>query len=245
MTLRVLLLGGSAEARALAEQLVADGVAVTSSLAGRVRDPRLPVGKVRVGGFGGVAGLRSALADFDAVVDATHPFAETMSAHAAAACAGARPLLRLQRPGWAEHAQPCWHWVDSHPAAAEVAAGLGRRPFVTVGRQQLSCFTPALGEHAVLARVIEAGGLQLPQGWRLVTDRGPYDVARERELMNEHRADVLVTKDSGGRYTWPKMAAAERLGLPVVIVARPAPPPGVPVVHDVEAAVAWVHGLRR
>ena len=97
--MKVLVLGGTAEARALASALVGDGVEVTTSLAGRVAEPRLPVGEVRIGGFGGVAGLAAYALDFDAVVDATHPFAAQISAHAAAACAGV-PLLRLQRPGW-------------------------------------------------------------------------------------------------------------------------------------------------
>src|ERR1700761_8833850 len=115
MARRVLLLGGTSEARALAARLVADGVDVTSSLAGRVAHPRLPEGRVRIGGFGGVDGLRTALGDYDVVVDATHPFSATISDNAFRACSSTGvPLLRVQRPGWAARATRGWHWVGSH-----------------------------------------------------------------------------------------------------------------------------------
>lgn len=244
--MRVLLLGGTSEGRALAAALVEAGIDVTSSLAGRLPEPKLPVGAVRIGGFGGVDGLRATLADFDVAVDATHPFAEGMSRNAAEACAtplpdGRRiPLLRLERPAWP--AEDGWHLAGSHEQAARIAASLGSRPFVTVGRQELERYLPALGELAVLARMVREPDMAVPEAWQVVTSRGPYTLDGELGILRQHGSDVLVTKNSGGSFTRPKMEAARELGVPCVVVQRPGPADGVETVHEVEQAVDWVLG---
>ena len=240
--MRVLLLGGTAEARELAAALVDADLEVVSSLAGRVARPRLPAGPVRVGGFGGVEGLSAALDGYDAVVDATHPFAATISASAALACGQADvPLLRLTRPGWGTHpAAGRWHGVGSHEEAATAAAVAGGPVFLTTGRQSLHRFAGPLGSHAVLVRVVDPVTDPLPPGWTVLLSRGPYEVARERELMVAHGVRVLVTKDSGGPHTQGKLDAADGLGLTVVVVRRPTAPAGVDEVGDVPGAVRWL-----
>jgi precorrin-6A/cobalt-precorrin-6A reductase len=238
--MRVLILGGTGEARELAALLHADNVAVVSSLAGRVARPRLPVGEVRVGGFGGPEKLAEWLAAerIASVVDATHPFAERISASAAEATTRAAvPLLRLARPGWSERPGDRWTWAaDLHEAAALIPE-LGSRVLLTTGRQGLPAF--AQSDTFFLVRCVDPPDPPLPRDHELLLDRGPYTVAGELALIDRHRLDLVVTKDSGGSLTEAKLDAARARGLPVVVVRRPPTPAGVETVTTVAAAHAW------
>ncbi len=252
--LTVLVLGGTSEARALAAALVGQpGLRVISSLAGRVRDPVRPAGEVRVGGFGGAAGLAdwARTEGVGAVVDATHPFAEKISAHAVAACAQiGLPLLRLARPGWQAEEGDDWHYAATLVDAAAMLPALGTRVFLTTGRQGLPAFA-GLDTLWFLIRCVDAPQGPMPANREVLLARGPYQRAAELALMRRFVIDVLVTKDSGGPLTAGKLAAARDLGIPVVMVRRPDPAgasagtgstPAVsaPAVPD---AVRWVLGL--
>lgn len=246
----VLVLGGTSEAREAARLLDEAGVSFVSSLAGRVARPRLPVGEVRIGGFGGVEGLRAYLRaeHVTGILDATHPFAEqiTRNAYQAARDEGL-PYVRLARPGWSEApGADGWHWVADHDEAASVAADLGRRPMLTIGRRHLGPFSEPLRDHAALVRVVDEPNHEVPAAWTVLASRGPYTLDGERALMSDHDIDVIVTKDSGGSYTWPKLQVAAERGIPVVIVRRTPPPwgPGeVPERAEPAAAVAAVTTL--
>lgn len=237
--MRVLLLGGTAEGRALAARLN-PRVDIISSLAGRVPDPALPVGEVRVGGFGGVDGLKQWLSGngISAVVDATHPFASTMTAHAAAACADlSLPHVVLSRPAWETGAATV---VGSDiEAADQVAAQRYSRVFLTTGRSGTAAFRDS--DAWFLIRVVTAPDQDtLPRHHELLFSRGPYDYDNEHALLSDHRIEVLVTKNSGGALTRAKLEAAETLGVDVVMIDRPPLPDGVAAVGSVDEAVEWV-----
>lgn len=235
--MRVLILGGTAEARDLASALQSHGIHFASSLAGRVSQPRLPVGEVRIGGFGGIAGLEQYLHESGVthVIDATHPFAATMSRHAAEAASAAHlPLIRLERPGWGTRPDAAhWHWEPDLTAVRTCAEALGTRPFITSGRQTLHAFE-AWGDRQVLVRVVEALDAAKPDAWTVIRDRGPYSLHGELTLMRTHGIDVLITKDSGGTYTSAKLDAAQQLGIPVVVLQRPPMSTNARAVTDVE-----------
>lgn len=241
---RVLILGGTAEARALAARLAGEpGLYVVSSLAGRVSDPRLPAGEVHVGGFGGPEGLAAWLREhrIDRLVDATHPFAERMSASAARASREAGvPLIALRRPGWEEGDGDDWLRV---PSLADAAARIpeGARVFLTTGRRSIPVFAPRT-DAWFLARSVDPPEPPVPPNVRVLLARGPYTVDGERALIRDHRLDVLVTKDSGGAMTRAKLTAARDARIPVIMVDRPRPPDDVRAVADVAEAVAWVQG---
>ncbi|WP_030677739.1 cobalt-precorrin-6A reductase [Streptomyces sp. NRRL B-1347] len=242
--MHILILGGTTEARRLAERLAeqAPGLRVTNSLAGRVAAPRLPPGEVRVGGFGGAEGLAAWLRAHavDALIDATHPFAGTISFNAARAAADAHvPLLALRRPGWVPVAGDDWREAGSLTEAAELLPALGSRVFLTTGRMGLAAFA-ALDAQWFLVRSVDAPEAPHPPRMEVLLDRGPFTLEGERELLRRHRVDVVVSKDSGGAATAPKLTAAREAGLPVVVVRRPPVPEGVPVVAEPAAAVRWI-----
>jgi len=237
--MRILLLGGTGEARALAARLHPD-VDVISSLAGRVPDPALPVGQVRIGGFGGVDGMRRWLVDskVDAVVDATHPYAATITGHAAAVCGELRlPHVVLARAAW-----PPGNAIvvgSDADAAKTVAAEHYSRVFLTTGRSGTAAFADV--DAWFLIRAVTAPDAHtLPRRHQLVLSRGPYHYDDERQLLREHHIDALVTKNSGGAMTRPKLDAAAALGVAVVMVDRPPLPSGVATVATVDDAACWV-----
>ena len=237
----ILILGGTAEARVLASELHSRRVPVTTSLAGRVARPTLPAGEVRIGGFGGPDKLARWLHDnfVAAVVDATHPFAERISASAAHACeASGTPLLRLERPGWSERPGDRWTWVEDLDAAAAAIPEHGCRVLLTTGRQGLAVFAP-LADRWFLIRCVDPPDPPLPAQCEVILDRGPYTVDSELELIDSRRIEVVVTKDSGGALTVAKLDAARERELPVIIVRRP-PRLETHAVADVQDAVAWV-----
>ena len=242
MTPRILVLGGTAEARALAQELDAAGVAVVSSLAGRVARPRLPAGEVRIGGFGGPEALARWLTEhaITAVVDATHPFAQRISASAARATGSAGVLLlRLERPGWQAAEGDRWHWVDDLPQAAGAIRDLeADRVLLTTGRQGLAAFAHD-DVRWFLIRCVDPPDVALPARHEVLLDRGPYTLEGELALIDAHDIDVVVTKDSGGPLTEAKLHAARARGLPVVVVRRPLRQ-DVPTVRTVAEAVGWV-----
>ncbi|MDT3396872.1 cobalt-precorrin-6A reductase [Streptomyces sp. B1866] len=245
----VLILGGTTEGRLLAARLAAEpGLRVTSSLAGRVAAPRLPAGRVRVGGFGGADGLARWLREHrvDALIDATHPFAGTISVHAARAAAAVHvPLLALRRPGWVAGDGDRWHPAGSLAEAAALLPALGERVFLTTGRTGLATFAHLTAQW-FLVRCVDPPEPPHPPRMEVLLDRGPFTLDGEAELLRRHRVDVLVTKDSGGQATAAKLTAAREAGVPVVVVRRPPAPEGVPVAADPAGAVAWLaRRLRR
>ena len=195
---RILILGGTNEARQLADLMETAGLDVVTSLAGRVSRPRLPRGEVRIGGFGGPEGLAHWLRqnDVSAVIDATHPFAETISDSAARAAGHTGvPLLRLHRRPWSPQPDDEWIRVPDMAAAAEAVRERFRRPMLTVGRQGLAAFAGDT-RGSYLIRCVEPPTGALPHRYLLVLDRGPFGVDSERALMSRHRIDALVTKNT-------------------------------------------------
>ncbi len=243
MTRRVLILGGTTEARELAARLAGrPDVAVTVSLAGRTASVVEHAAPLRIGGFGGADGLADYLREerIDALIDATHPYAALISANAAiAAKATNTPLVALRRAPWVSLAGD--HWIEVANAAAAVAA-LGtepRRVFLALGRKELASFAAA-PQHTYLMRSVDPvePPLAMPDA-TYVLERGPFTEAADRALMVRHGVDRLVSRNSGGAAAYAKIAAARALGVTVIMLRRPVLPAATSV-DSVDAVVDWL-----
>lgn len=230
--LRILILGGTTEATALCEILAGNSAfAPTLSLAGVTKNPALPTLPCRIGGFGGREGLLRWLRAnrVQAIIDATHPFAATMS-HTASLTARELgiPLLRLERPEWQATARDNWQYVPSIQAAAHTLAdpaGLGKSPltvFLTTGRKETRPFQAAPQHHYILRSIEAPAPEALPPNTTLITAKGPFDLAAELATVRRYGITHLVTKNSGGSATFAKIEAARACSLPVIMINRPA-----------------------
>ena len=238
---RVLILGGTAEAVALAER-IGPGCTVTYSLAGRTKTPSLPENvETRTGGFGGAEALRDWIAEnrIAAVIDATHPYAAAIAANAASACdAAGIPRLKMLRPAWTARDGDDWRDAADVAAAAQMLPETGRRAFLSIGRQELGAFAGIGGVSFLIRTVDPLDEVPLPDA-TAVTGRGPFTEETETALLREHRIDVVVSKNAGGEATYAKIAAARALAVPVIMIARPAPPPGDTAAR-IDDALDWL-----
>lgn len=216
------------------------------SFAGRTRDVVAPPIAYRIGGFGGARALATYLRDkgFRAVVDATHPFAARMSENAAAACAETGvPLTVLTRPAWVRQPGDTWIEVADAASAAAALGDVPRNVLLAIGRQDLAAFRGGAAHRYVVRAVDAPDAGVLPYTARVITARGPFEMAQEVALLRQEGIDVVVSKNSGGAATYGKIAAARDRGLPVVMIRRPRPP-AQHEMHDVEDVVAWLEALR-
>lgn len=241
--MRILLLGGTTEASQMAQRLAEAGFDAVFSYAGRTAHPIAQPLPTRIGGFGGVAGLNGYLVaeGITHVIDATHPFAAGMSRNAHAAC-GAQgiPLLRLARAPWRAVSGDNWcHFAE----IADVPSALPTTParvFLAIGKQHIGCFTAA-PQHHYLLRLVDPPTAPLPlPNTSIVLARGPFDVAGDKALLQTHEITHVVAKNSGGAGAAAKLIAARTLGLPVLMVDRPALPETTQA-DSVEVAMDWLH----
>ncbi|WP_395398297.1 cobalt-precorrin-6A reductase [Novosphingobium sp. BL-8A] len=238
----ILILGGTTEASALANVLAERGIPATLSYAGRVASPKPQPVPVRIGGFGGIEGLERYIGahGITHLVDATHPFAATMSGHAlAAAQATYTPLLTLTRRPWAPESGDRWQTVPDIAAAVARLAGPPRRVMLALGRMHVEDFA-AQPQHRYLLRFVDAPAQRpaLPDH-HLVVDRGPFTVDGDTQLLRDHGVELVVCKNAGGTGAQAKLVAARRLGLPVLMIDRP-PPTGARLVHGVGEVLEWL-----
>lgn len=244
--MRVLILGGTGDAVELAGRISKlDGVEVFTSLAGRTQNPKVEnLDNIRIGGFGGVTGLVKYFQDtnIEAVIDATHPFARQISNHGAIAANQVQiPYLMMVRPAWEKQPEDNWIEVESLEQAAQVLMEVGERVFLTVGRQEIGLFSH-LEEIWFLMRMIDPPtDVKIPTG-KIILERGPFSLERDRQLMIAYNIDHLISKNSGGNATYAKIIAARELNIPVIMIKRP-PTPECMQVKDIDAAVDWLIAL--
>ncbi|MCW2306034.1 cobalt-precorrin-6A reductase [Rhodobium gokarnense] len=240
---RVLILGGTTEASELARSLAGETkIAPVLSLAGRTKSPKPPPIPYRVGGFGGIEGLKAYLHDnhVEAMVDATHPFAAQMTDHAAAAAkATGVPLIRIDRPAWRPEAGDRWISVGTMAEAAKALGPEPRRVFLTIGRNELAAFRAAPQHHYLTRSVDPPDPETRPPNCTVIEAVGPFKLDDERALIADHGIEMLVTKNAGGTATAAKLTAAREAGIPVVMVERP-PLPEIDTVPDAAAALSWL-----
>lgn len=241
--MRVLILGGTTEASELTRQLAADKrFDAAVSLAGRTASPKAQPIATRIGGFGGSDGLVAWLKQnaTEAVIDATHPYADQISANAVAACARlAIPLASMVRPAWEPLPGDAWLSVATAEAAADALGQKPRRVLLTLGRQELGAFAGNPHHHYIARTIDPPGDVALPPDIKMLFSRGPFDVHSETTLLTQERVDVLVSKNSGGTATYAKIEAARNLGIPVVMVARPTKLRGH-AIENTDAAMIWL-----
>ncbi len=241
--MRVLLLGGTTEASRLAHALKSAGIETVFSYAGRTSAPLAQPVPVRIGGFGGVAGLRAYFENeaITHVVDATHPFAARMSNNAYTACAHSGvALIRFERPAWQQQTGDNWHCVATIKAACDALPDAPARVFLAIGKMHIGQFA-AKPQHHYLLRLVDApeGPLPLPDVSHLVA-RGPFDMAGDVALLQAHRITHVVAKNAGGSGAVAKVEAARALGLEMIMIARP-DLPETTVAPDTETVLRWLH----
>jgi precorrin-6A/cobalt-precorrin-6A reductase len=244
MAFKVLILGGTSDGRQLALRLRRDGrYTAMLSFAGRTQNLEDPGVPYRVGGFGGVAGLVAHLQaeQYQALIDATHPFARQMSEHAVrAAELTSTPLLRIEPPAWVESAGDRWQLVADMAQAAAALGASPRRVFLSIGRLEVEAFLAA-PQHEYLIRAVDAFVPPLPRA-RVLAARGPFQPEAERALFERERIQVLVSKNAGTPATYAKLMAARALALPVIMVERPRLP-AAPAASKLQAVLDWLHAL--
>ena len=240
--MRALLLGGTGDANALAEALVRAGIDAIYSYAGRTQIPLGHALPTRIGGFGGALGLADYIKQerVTHVIDATHPFAAEMSRHAVEACAATNtPLIALERAPWGRTSDDNWIEVADIDAAVAALPDAPTRVFLAIGRQHIAPFA-AKPQHAYTLRFVDAPDGALPlRNAEVIVSRGPFTLEGDRELMNSRGIDLLVARNSGGKGARAKIDAARELGIPVIMIARPALPER-PRVGSVEEVMAWL-----